>query len=524
MKPREREGTPAAAGDLTRREVLVFLAGGACAVLAAGCTTRPTRPTAESADRGPIALTGATVVDVVAGKLVPGRTVLIRDGVIVGLFDPGDEALAGALAGARVVDCAGGFLIPGLINAHAHLNMPSLMDIRFGDLGLLRRQILRNYQDAVCWGVTTVRDMTAVPKVLLRDREAIDRGKLLGPHILSPLSFLTVPGGYPDFGGVGNPVAEWFTGSPALRTTDPAESRDFVKRVRDQGADLIKIGFDDRSLLWGRNDARLPVLSDAQVEAITAEAARAGLPVAAHHLYLDGLRRGLRFGVDGLEHVAMDGPLSDADLRAVVDAKLPLVPTVMIGAALAFRRDGVADPVDPVLPALRSWRDNVQVAEVPRHCTPEVAQRSDAVYRCYARGDYALPENRKREFFDPVLASRGVPVAAANVRRLIEAGAVLGVGNDSGVPLIFPGMVHLEMQLLHRLGMTPAQALRAATQVNATICRVADRCGTIEAGKRADLVLLAGDPLADVTAVGAVRAVFKSGILVSAAEGFPPAA
>jgi imidazolonepropionase-like amidohydrolase len=146
--------------------------------------------------------------------------------------------------------------------------------------------------------------------------------------------------------------------------------------------------------------------------------------------------------------------------------------------------------------------------------------KSEEIYTYYKQGEYALPENIKRASFDPVLSSRLLVMAANNVARLIKEGAVIGVGNDSGVPFIFPGMVHLEMECLCRLGMTPALALRAATLVNAKICRIDDRCGTIEAGKWADLTLLAGDPLVDVTHVGKVRAVFKKGELVSADETF----
>ena len=508
---------------ITRRDVLALLAGtGAAAACGGlGCAgTRPTRPSkAIKPARGQaLALTNAKIVDVETGAHRCGPVLLVRDGLIAGLFDPADRLVEKA----HPVDCDGGYLIPGLINAHSHLNMPSFMDMRLADLGLVRRQIVRNYADAICWGVTTVRDMTSVPKIMARDRAAIDAGRLPGPHILTPISFLSVPDGYPDFGGVPSSFAELFTGRPTLRTTDPAVSREFVREVAARGADLVKIGFDHRSFLWGRGDRVLPVLADAQVEAIVDEAHRLDLPVAAHHLYAQGLARGLRFGVDCMEHVQMDRPLTDDDVRAVVDADLPLVPTLTIVTALAFAApDSIARPA-PVLAEARAWRDNVQMAELPRHCVPEMAKRSKDIDRFYRNAEYTLPANAGRVAFDPLLASTALPVAFANVSRLVAAGATLGVGNDSGVPFIFPGMVHLEMELLVKAGMSPAQALRAATLTNARIAGVADRCGSIEQGKRADLALLAGDPVDDVRNVGKVLAVFKDGALVSAAEGFQP--
>jgi imidazolonepropionase-like amidohydrolase len=503
------------AHHITRREALRLFAGAGAMALLGGCAKAPSIPiysTPPPKKGEAFALVNAAVVDVAAGTLRPGAAVSIRDGVI--------ESIGAPLPGARLYDCRGGYLIPGLINAHSHLNMPSLMGLGIGNLSLMRAQIVKNYEDAVCWGVTTVRDMTSVPKMIVPDREAIDHGEMLGPHILTPISFITVPHGYPDFGGVGSPIAELFTGKPLLFAETPEKCRDYVKQVRDQGANLVKIGFDDRSFIWGRGAWRLKTLSDAQVEAILSEAARCGLPVAAHHLYLNGLDRGLKLGVERMEHVPSDGPLTDAQVRGILDKKTMFTPTIMIGAAMTFAKRGVEDPADPRVAQLRRWRDEVQMGELPRHCLPEVAAQSKDIYRYYESGAYARPENRRKPSFDPVLASRLLVNAANNVARLIKEGVELGVGNDSGVPFIFPGMVHLEMDLLCRLGMTPAQALRSATLVNARICNVADRCGSIEPGKRADLVLLAGDPLADVANVGKVQAVFKQGALVATGEGF----
>ena len=178
-----------------------------------------------------------------------------------------------------------------------------------------------------------MRDVGAFPAYLLKDREAIERGQIAGPHILSALGFVTVPGGYPEhYERIPN-LMQRFVGTPARYARTASEATDHVKRYRDEGADLVKIAFDHRSNLYGRG--AINTLSDAQVEAIKNEAERLGMPVAAHHLYARGLDRGLQFSIDSMEHIATDELLTEAQVRAVVDSKTAIVPTATPGMNLA---------------------------------------------------------------------------------------------------------------------------------------------------------------------------------------------
>jgi len=501
--------------EISRRQALALFAGAGAASFC-GITCAPTRPASllPTLPGEALALTNVRIVDVAAGQTLADHSVLLENGFIRSVHPDRDPALAQA----RRIDCRGAYLIPGLINAHCHICSPSFINIGLGDMGAARDQIVQNYADAIAWGVTTVRDMGAMPKMIAQDRAAIDRGELLGPHILAAMSIITVPDGYPDF------IADvnWFVGSlmgyPNIRVKDAAQARDAVKRVRDYGADWVKIALDDRSFVYGRG--KLAVLSDDQLHAILDEAAKQGLPVGCHHLYGQGLDRALAFGVDTLEHVVMDRPLTDEQLRRTLDAKTPQIPTLSVGIAMAFASPG--DPLgdDPHVLDVLAWKEQSLTPQIPRHATPAVAQKQIEIRRFYENGEYTLPENKRLIAFDPQLATRGLLGARENAQRLIAAGAPLGVGNDSGVPFDFPGMLHLEMELLVRLGMSPARALRAATLDNAAYCRVADKCGSIAPGKRADLVLLSDDPLADIKNVGRVRAVFKSGELAAQADGF----
>jgi len=504
---------------ISRRQALSLLAGVGAVALAggAGCfkpvPTRPTDLGLSSLGRQ-LSLTNATVIDVTRGAALPGKAILVGDGLIQGVYDAG----APELAQAQPVDCHGTYMIPGLINAHCHLNLPSTMTVGSGELGMAQEQIFRNYEDAIGWGITTARDMGALPKIIARDREAINHGSLPGPRILTAMSVITVPNGYPDFIVDVNWLVKAMIGEPNLRVKNAAEARDAVKNVRDHGADLVKIAFDHRSFLYGRG--RLDVLTDAEVEAIRNEADKCGLPVAAHHLYSMGLDRGLQFGVHSLEHVVTDVPLTDAQVRMILDAKMRFVPTILVGISLAFKSTGDPFNDDPLINEVLRWREEVQLAELPRHCTPAIREKSKSLKHYYEAEEYALKKNRSVVSINPKEATRLLVVAAKNLKRLIAEGAILGAGNDSGVPFDFPGMLHLELEMLARQGMTNAQALRAATLVNAEICGLKDKCGSIAAGRWADLVLLKANPLEDIRNTAGVQAVFKHGRLVSKADDF----
>ena len=505
--------------QFTRRQVLTLLAeAGALAALGGlGCfRARPTRPSKIfSPGKGEaIALGNAVVVDVEKGNLIQGKSVLIRDGVIEGIFDSGAQGLSHI----KTLDCQGCYLIPGLINAHCHITIPSITNVSMWEIGMIREQIMRNYEDAICWGITTVRDMGAIPKIIAKDREYIERGELLGPHILTPLSIISVPNGYPDFVANVNFIARMMTGQFCLRAETPEQARDFVKQLRDQGADFVKIAFDHRSFIYGRD--ALNVFSDAQVEAIKDEAEKLEMRIAAHHLYSVGLDRGLKFGMNSMEHVVSDVDLTDEQVQKILDTKTPFVPTATVGISMAFKSEGDPYNDDPVLNESLKWKQDVQLKELPRHCIPEIYKKSLELVRYYENGEYALEKNKKVVSYNPKVATRGLVVGSRNLKRLIKEGAILGAGNDAGVALTFPGMLHFEMDFLNRFGMTEAQTLRAATIVNARICGIESKCGSITQGKRADLVLLGDNPFASVSNVAKVRAVFKGGALVCKAEEF----
>lgn len=504
---------------ITRRHFLLSSgAAGALSVVGiAGCGMFPSanpgahwKPSAGER----VALVNVNVIDVELGRPFKETALIFKNGLIEKLANPDDPILDQS----KKIDCAGKWVIPGLINAHAHLTLPSIKQASALAIDGIRGQVFLNYKNSIAWGITTVRDMAALPKFIKHDREMIDSGELIGPHILSPISFLSAPGGYPEFFGELPGITKAAVGHPSLDAATPEQAADIVKMLHDEGADLVKIAFDHLSNLWGRE--KINTLTDAQLEALTKQARKLSMPVAAHHFYSIGLDRGIQFGIDTMEHLVTDKELTDEQIRKVVDEKIPHVPTVTPGLNLAYVTKGDPYCDDPELHEKLEWRNRNLDPDWPNHCNEIIRKFGCELHQYNLNAEYLKPENQNRRSTNPRLFTRAVVIGAKNIKKLIEADAIIGVGNDAGVPLTFPGQLRFEMMLLHLSGMSRAQVLRAATSVNARICGIEHKCGTIEPGKRADLVLLHSNPLDDLDSLSSISAVFKSGQLVSKTNSF----
>ncbi|MFC5137036.1 amidohydrolase family protein [Actinomycetospora rhizophila] len=353
------------------------------------------------------------------------------------------------------VDGRGMTLLPGLVDAHVHLRGAGNLD-----------QDLR-------YGVTTVLDMFSAPPqftAMLRRRAAknTDEADLRSSGLMA--------GAVDGWPAVILPPDPSGWRMPGLSGPEDAE-RFVADRVRE-GSDYLKVFVENSA------DVDRPVLSPETVAAVCAAARSHGLQTVAHAPTRWAFRTAIEAGVDVLTHVPLDGPLDDdVDLAGLV--------------------------VCPTLAMMRA--------------------RSDARSTDELLGDPRLLAGLDKEVVDALRAGdRGhLPVssrpgtsyehAAQNLARLAEGGATILAGTDANdVPghaaaVLHGASMHLELELLARAGMTPRQVLRAATSVPADVFGLADR-GRIAPGQRADLLLVAGDPLADVTATRDVRGVWRSGV------------
>lgn len=359
-------------------------------------------------------------------------------------------------AGLRVVDGQGKTLLPGLIDAHAH---------SWGDA----------QRDALRFGVTVELDMHGdwhrLPALKLQ-RESLAR---VGQADLWAAGVaLTVAGGHGTQYGLAIPTINQETDIPAFVAARVGEGSDFIKLIiEDMGA-------------YGSAQP-LPTLDARQVgEAINAAHTTQRLAIVHVSGQHDAMQA-LAAGVDGMAHVFIDEPASAQFVAAAKAREIFVVPTLSVMAAGSDAGDG---------------RSLAEDARVRPFLTPAQAQSLAARFEAIA-GNPRLREN-----------------ALTSVSALHAAGVTILAGTDAGNPGTTHGAsLHGELELLVRAGLTPRQALAAATSLPAQRFGLADR-GRIAPGMRADLLLVEGNPLNDITNTRAIAMVWKNGFPV---ERTPPA-
>ena len=453
-----------------------------------------------------VLLKDVDVVDVKRGQLNHHRGILFVDGRITDIVGTRDLDSVSADA---VFDCSGLVAIPGLINCHCHILMPGGLGIALDLAVSLRRQALRNFEECAVRGVTTVREASSLPLVLNKLTRKIDNLELLGPRVVGCASGIKAPGGYPDFTVHLPRFLDEKLGQFGYDVTDPESGRAAVRLCEELGARFIKLFFDDQSLFFGHK--KLNVLDDATVRAIVEEAHDSGRRVAVHQTQLKGFRRALAFGIDDLEHMPVDGYLTDDDVAKFMDGDHHITPTITVGLSLGIAREGHPALANPLMEALAAERERVQRVVSPSAAEPAVVRANQKVIDILT----SLPEGGKPRLpyiSDPEPFLTGI--GEANIRKLYEAGAKFCCGNDGGVPLTWPGTLAIEMGLLEYLGVSRADVLRSATINAASLIDMESELGSIEPGKLADIALLSANPFDDIRAVERVEAVFRSGVLL----------
>lgn len=288
-----------------------------------------------------------------------------------------------------------------------------------------------------------------------------------------------------------SPPDGWLLDNPFLnRPSNPDEARTMVQGEAAKGVDLIKLWVDD-----GRG--RLPQFSPEVSGAIIEEAHAQGLQVLVHLYALEEAKELIRRGVDGLAHSIRDRPVDEEFLTLARERGIIALPALVgHGANLAYA-DGPDFLDDPALPLL--FADSVLEIMGSREYQEGLASAPNLAQ---TRQDYAI--------------------AAANVLRMHEAGIPLGIGTDSGPPGRFQGLwEHREMELLVDAGISPMEAIRAATLNGARFLGIQDDYGSIEAGKVADLVILDADPLDDIRNSRRIHQVWMAGRPVDRGTGAP---
>jgi imidazolonepropionase-like amidohydrolase len=405
---------------------------------------------------------------VVRGAAVfDGRALLPDTDVLV----QGGRIAAVGRSGVRLTVPAGAALVDG----SGRTLLPGLIDAHTHSWGPARRDALR-------MGVTTELEMfgdASALRAAKAQRESL--ATAAQADLWSAGTLATVPRGHGTQYGL-----------PIPTLTAPEQAAAFVQARLAEGSDYIKIVVEDGSA-FGQST---PSLNGQTIAALATAAHAAGRQAVAHVSTEADALLALRGGVDGLVHVFMDRPASAELLALFKQRTLFVVPTLSVAASVSGSDNGrkLADDA-----RLKPWLAIGQSASL-RAAFPPAWQRASLL-----------------------------PQALDNVRTLHAAGVPILAGTDSGNPGTAHGAsMHGELALLVRAGLTPAQALAAATAAPAQAFGLTER-GRIATGQRADLLLVDGDPTRDISATRAIVTVWKNGAVVDRSlqddeKDTPPAA
>ena len=415
----------------------------------------------------PVVFKGARLIDG-TGRAAIENSILVIEG---------DQVVAAGKAGAvsipkdaDVKDASGKTIMPALINLHGHLGLSTNgADSVAGHY--TQENVVRQLDKYLAYGVATVTSFGQDDDEIYKIRDAQRAGNLEGAR------FYTAGRGFLEYTGKANPADHRY------RPQNPEEARADVRELAAHHPDFMKMWVDDG---LGHGTKIQPAI----YQAIIDEAHKQHLRVFAHEFYLNDAKALLAAGIDGFAHSIRDQAV-DSDVMQKMKARgVFLIPTLV--------RDEV----------LFAYADNLKWLDDPFFHAGFVPEAVAFV---------RSPENVEKGRKDPDIAKyrAGLEMGKKNLKTLSDAGVKIAFGTDSGIPTRFPGYLeHRELQLMVEAGLTPMQAIVAATGTNAEILGGAKTFGTLQAGRRADFLVLDANPLEDIHNTERLSAVWQAGKIV----------
>lgn len=363
------------------------------------------------------------------------------------------------LDGDEVVECAGSTLLPGLFDCHVHVTSSGVDMMR-----RLTRPFSYQFYEAEAnlratldLGITSIRDASGAD---LGIQQAVEDGLVLGPRMQISVTALSQTGGHgdgwmPSGFSVGGKMSH--PGCPSGIVDGPDEVRKKARELIRAGANVLKV-FTSGGVLSPRDNPRHGHFRDDELLALVAEADAAGIAVMAHAQGTEGIKAAIRTGIRSIEHGVY---LDDEAIEMMISKGTWLVPTLIAPISV------------------------IESVEAGAALAPAVVAKA-------------------RELLE---------VHKAAFSLAVKAGVKIAMGTDSGVG---PHGTNLrELALMQQGGMSASDVLVATTSSAAALLGVKEELGTIEVGKRADLVVVSGDPYQFEDLKDNVFAVYKDGVLVS---------
>jgi imidazolonepropionase-like amidohydrolase len=404
-------------------------------------------------------LVAAQVTAIRAGKLVdPDSGTVLADQIIV-VRDSKIEKVGKGIeipAGATLVDLSQMTVLPGLIDCHTHLADGARTGDPLAQFKKTGAQValesVPNARAMLESGFTTVRDVgtyRALGDIALRD--AISRGDIVGPRMFVAGAYVTIAGGAGALTGLAPDISiPWDLHYGEANS--PWEVRKVIRQLAHDGVDHIKILSSGAVLTHGSNPKSQEFTSE-ELQAAVDEASRFGLRVAAHAHSPEGIKNAIRAGVASVEHATM------------IDNE---------GLALARQRGTYLD-----------------MDIYDEECIQEDGRKGD-VPKDFLEHDAELGQIQRDNF-----------------RKAVAAGVKMSFGTDAGVCAY--GTSAKQFAFMVKYGMTPMQAIQAATSNAADLLGHSNEIGSIKPGKYADIIAVSGDPIADVRVLEDVKFVMKEG-------------
>lgn len=393
--------------------------------------------------------TGARIIDGDGRVISPRGVIVVRAGKIAAVGNFGSTPVPG---NAIKHDVSGSTIMPGLVNAHGHVGDTN--GLQAGPQFYTEANLLSQLRTYASYGVTTVVSLggDAEAGFKLRDAQAtadgLDRARL-------------------------------FVAGPVITATSADAARAEVDRIAAMKPDWLKIRVDDQL----GTAKKMPMEA---VRAVIEQGHAKGLKVAVHIFYLEDAKAVLRMGADFIAHSVRDLPVDDEFIGLLKARNICYCPTFtreVSTFAYAAEPDFFKDPF---------FVKGADAAVVKQLLDPA---RQAQMARSTGAARYKA----------------GLDVALANLKRLADAGVTIAAGTDTGPPARFQGYFeHLELDYMAKAGLTPQQILKAATG-DAARCMGLKDVGMLRSGMWADLIVLKGDPLADIAATKTLTGVWIGG-------------
>jgi imidazolonepropionase-like amidohydrolase len=387
---------------------------------------------------GSVVVRGGPLVDGVSDKVIPDGAVHVSNGRITWVGTAG--AAPAAPPGSELIDTRGATIMPGLIDCHTHMFYARYSSILEMDTkhSIERATInsMLNVRTMLHAGFTTIRDVGCRGAIACSVRDAVRDGSIEGPRILAGGPIITTTGGLGDF------LPPWVSNehSLGLVADGPEEVRNAVRTLVKMGVDVIKLEATGHAISRA-GGMKTATMTEEEIAVAVNEAHKYGKRVAAHAQSRGGILNALRGGVDTLEH---GSELDDECIALLRQGRTTYVPTIsnLYSYTEQGRKIGVAESViAEVAVSAPAWIRSVELAH-----------------------------------------SAGVPIA---------------MGGDVGNR--YPsGQNAVELEMLVRHGFSPLEAIHSATRVAAHALGLTSEVGTLEVGKAADVIAVAGDPLSDI--------------------------